>query len=85
MNVLVLALTAISAVFEAGTSDNKNKLFFDNNGIVSRTLDLWRDMLNDADKLIESLRAELFKWRAKTQKALVKKQKAESGDIHATL
>ena len=51
---------AISAAFEAGTGENKNNLLFGSSGIVSRTLDHWRDMLDDAFKLIESLRAELF-------------------------
>jgi transposase len=42
-------------------------------------------MLDDAFKLIESLRAELFKSRAKIQKALGEKEKAESERINATL
>ncbi len=49
--------SAISAAFEAGTAENKNNLLFGSSGIVSRTLDHWRDMLDDAFKLIESLRA----------------------------
>ena len=76
---------ATSAAFEAGTSENKNNILFGSSGIVSRTLDHWRDMLNDAFKLIESLRAELFKSRAETQKALGEKEKAESERINATL
>ncbi len=36
------------------------------------------DMLDEAFELIESLRAELFKSRAETQKALAEKEKAES-------
>ncbi len=51
---------ALSAAFEAGTGENKNNLLFGSSGIVSQTLDHWRDMLDDAFKLIESLRAELF-------------------------
>ncbi len=42
-------------------------------------------MLDDAFKLIESLRAELFKSRAETQKALGEKEKAESERINAKL
>ncbi len=42
-------------------------------------------MLNDAYKLIESLRAELFKSRAETQKALCEKEKAEGECINAKL
>jgi len=52
---------AISAVFKAGTGENKNNLLFGSSGIVSWTLNHWRDMLDDAFKLIESLRAKLFK------------------------
>ncbi len=75
----------MSAAFEAGTDDNKRNFLFGSSGIVSLTLDHWRDLLNDAFKLIESLRAELFKSRAKTQKALGEKEKAESECIHAKL
>ena len=42
-------------------------------------------MLDDAYKLIESLRAELFKSRAETQEALGEKERAESKLIHAKL
>jgi hypothetical protein len=52
---------------------------------VSRTLDHWEALLNDAFKLIESLRAELFKSRAETEKALNEKDKAQSECTHATL
>ena len=61
---------ALSAAFEAGTDDNKGNLLFGSSGIVSRTLDHWRDLLDDAFKLIESLRAELFKLRSEAQEAL---------------
>jgi hypothetical protein len=59
---------AISAVFDACTGDNKNNLLFGSSGVVSRTLDPghWRNMLDDAYKLIESLRSELFKSRSET-------------------
>jgi hypothetical protein len=67
---------AISAAFEAGTGENKNNLIFRSSGIVSLTLNHWRDMLNDAFKLIKTLRAELFKSSAKTQQALGEKEKA---------
>ena len=76
---------ALSAAFEAGTGENKKNLLFGSSGLVSRTLDHWRELLDDAFKLIESLRAELFKSRAETQKALGEKEKAESKCIHATL
>jgi hypothetical protein len=76
---------AISAAFEAGTSENKNNLLFRSSGIVSWTLYHWGDMLDDAFKLIESLRAELFRSRAETQKALGEKEKAESECINAKL
>jgi hypothetical protein len=76
---------ALSAAFEAGTDDNKGNLLFGSSGIVSRTLDHWRELLDDAFKLIESLRAELFKSRAEAQKALGEKEKAESEFIHAKL
>jgi hypothetical protein len=76
---------ALSAAFEAGTSDNKANLLFGSSGIVSRRLDHWRALLDDAFKLIENLRAELFKSRAETQKALGEKEKAERECIHAKL
>ena len=76
---------ALSAAFEAGTDDTKGNLLFGSSGIVSRTLDHWRELLDDAFKLIESLRAELFKSRAEAQKALGEKEKAESECIHAKL
>ena len=76
---------ALSAAFEAGTDDNKRYFLFGSSGIVSRTLDHWRELLDDAFKLIESLRAELFKSRAEAQKALGEKEKAESEIIHAKL
>ena len=76
---------ALSAAFGAGTDDNKRNLLFGSSGIVSRTLDHWRDLLDDAFKLIESLRAELFKSRAETQKALAEKEKAEGERLHAAL
>jgi hypothetical protein len=46
---------ALSAAFEAGTDDHKRDLLFDSSGIVSRTLDHWRESLDDAFKLIEKL------------------------------
>jgi hypothetical protein len=52
-------------------------------GILSRTLEYWEWLLDDAFKLIESLRAELFKSRAETQKAFGEKEKAGSECIHA--
>ncbi len=52
---------------------------------MSHTLDHWRELFDDAFKLIESLRAELFKSRAETQKALGEKEKAQSECIHAKL
>jgi hypothetical protein len=55
---------AISAVFEACTGDYKNNLLFGSGEVVPLTLDHWRDMLNNAYKIIKSLRAELFKSRA---------------------
>ena len=61
---------AISAAFEAGTDGNQGNLLFGSSGIVTRTLDHWKDLLDEAFKLIESLRSELFKSRAETQKAL---------------
>ena len=67
------------------TDDTKSNLLFGSSGIVSRTLDHWRDLLDAAFKLIESLRAELFKSRAETQKALGEKEKAESECINAKL
>ena len=42
-------------------------------------------MPNDAFKLIESLRAELFILRAETEKALREKKNAEQESLHATL
>jgi len=76
---------AISAAFDAGIDDHKTNLLFGSSGIVSRTLDHWRGLLDDAFKLIENLRAELFKSRAETQKALCEKERAESELIHAKL
>jgi hypothetical protein len=38
---------AISAAFEAGTSENKNNILFRSSGIISLTLDHRRDMLDD--------------------------------------
>jgi hypothetical protein len=75
----------ISAVSEAGTGDNKSNLLFGSRGIVSLTLNHWKHMLNDAYKLIDSLRTELFKLRSETQKALGEKEKTESKCINAKL
>jgi hypothetical protein len=60
----------------------KGALTFDD---VRRTLDHWRELLDDALKLIESLLAELFKSRAETQNALGEKERTESECIHAKL
>ena len=76
---------AISAAFEAGTDGNQGNLLFGSSGIVTRTLDHWKVLLDEAFKLIESLRAELFKSRAETQKALAEKEKAESERVVAAL
>ena len=76
---------ALSAAFEAGTNDNKGNLLFGSSGIISRTLDHWRELLDDAFKLIESLRAELIKSRDETQKALDEKERAERECIHARI
>ncbi len=66
-------------------STTKTTIFFlDSSGVVSRTFDQWRDMLNDAYKLIKSLRAEHFESRAKTRKSLGEKEKAESYCLNAT-
>ena len=72
----------MSAAFEAGTDDNKRELFFGSSGIVYRTLDHWRDLLDEAFKLIESLRAELFKSRAEAQQALAE-SRAETQKVLA--
>jgi hypothetical protein len=72
---------AVSAAFEAGTSDNKANVLFGSSGIVSCTLDHWKDLLDNAFKLIKNLRAE----RAEKQKALDEKEKAERECIHAKL
>ncbi len=61
------------------------KNLFGSSCILSRTIDHWRQLLDNAFKLIESLRAELFKSRAETQKALGEKEKAESECIHSKL
>ncbi len=45
---------AISAAFEAGTGENKKNLLFGSSSFVSRMLDHWRELLDDAFKLIES-------------------------------
>jgi hypothetical protein len=47
---------ALSAVFEAGTYDHKRNLLFGRSGIISRTLDHWRELLDDAFRLIEHKR-----------------------------
>ena len=66
---------SLTAAFEAGTDDNKRNLLFGESGIVSLTLDHWSDLLDDTSRLIERLRAELFKSRAETQKALAEKKR----------
>ena len=76
---------ALSAAFEAGSGHNDKNLLFGSSGIVSRTLDHWKDLLEDAFKLIDNLRAELFKSRAETQKALAEKDKAEGDRLYAAL
>ncbi len=76
---------ALSAAFDAGINDHKTNLLFGSSSIVSRTLDHWRELLDYAFKLIETLRAELFKSLAETQKALGEKERAESELIHAKL
>ncbi len=70
---------------EAGTGENKNNLLFGSSRIVSQTLDHWREMLDYAFKLIENLRAQLFKSRSDTRQALCEKEKAESECINAEL
>ena len=76
---------ALSAAFDAGTGDNKRNLLFGRSGLVTRTLEHWEALLTEASRLIESLRAELFKSRAETQKALAEKEKAEAERLHAAL
>ena len=71
-----------SAAFEVNSSKN---LFFGSSGLVSRTLEHWETLLKEASMLIESLRAELFKSRAETEKALREKKNAEQKSLHATL
>ena len=73
---------SLSAVFDVGSDKN---LLFGSGGMLSRTLEYWERLLDDAFKLIESLRAGLFKSRAEAQKALGEKEKAESECIHAKL
>ncbi len=75
------------AAFEASTDDNKRNLLFGSSGIELLTLDHWRDLLDDAFKLIKSLRAELFKSSAETQKGLAEnlKEKVEGECLHAAL
>jgi hypothetical protein len=82
-NCLVLAVTR--KPYLQSTDYHKRNLLFGSSGIVSRTLDHWREVLDDAFKLIESLRAELFKLCAETQKALGEKDRAESECFHAKL
>ena len=53
--------------------------------MLSRTLEYWEGLLDDASKLIESLRAELFESRAEIQKAIGEKESAESELLHAKL
>ena len=53
--------------------------------LPSRTLEHRETLLKEASVLIESLRTEHFKSRAKTEKALREKEKAEHESIHATL
>ena len=74
---------ALSAAFEAGPGDSNKNLLFGSSGIVTRTLDHWRDMLDEAFELIESLRAALLESRAETPKALAEKEKAESERVVA--
>jgi hypothetical protein len=83
---------ALSAAFEAGSGDNNKNLLFGSSGIVSRTLDHWKDLLEDAFKLIDSLRTELFKSRtelfksrAETEIALSEKEAAETERVYAKL
>ena len=53
-------------------------MLFGSGGMLSRMLEYWEGLLDDAFKLIESLRAELFKSRAETQEVLGEKEKAEA-------
>ena len=76
---------AISAAFDAGLGDSKKNLLFGSTGLVSRTLDHWEKLLDDAFKLIERLRAELFISCAEKEKALREKKNAEQESLHATL
>ena len=65
---------SISAAFEVNSSKN---LLFGGSGLLSRTLEHWEALLKDASKLIESLRAELFKSRAeKALDAMAKDRRA---------
>ena len=70
---------ALSVAFEAGSGDNNKNLLFGSNGIVTRTLDHWKALLNDASRLIENLREELFKSRAEAGKALGDSEEAGGG------
>jgi hypothetical protein len=70
---------------DGGGSGRRPNLLFGSSGIVSRTLDHWRALLDDAFMRIENLSTELFKSRAETQKALAEKEKAERECIHAKL
>jgi hypothetical protein len=68
---------SISAVFEVDSVKNR---VFSSSGLVSLFVKLWHweTLLNDAFKLIESLREELFKSRAGTQKVLSEKENAST-------
>ncbi len=60
-------------------------LLFGSSGIVLLTLDHWKDLLQDACKLMDSLRTETFKSRAETEKALREKHAAETESVYAKL
>jgi hypothetical protein len=69
---------ALSAAFEAGSNDHNKNLLFGSSGIVSRTLDHWRGLLDDAFKLIKSLRVELFKSTRRHRKRSARRRRLKA-------
>ena len=58
------ALSSLSSVCSVDTGNDKANLILGNNGIMTPTLDHWKEMIKQASMLIDSLQKELLKARA---------------------
>ena len=64
---------ALSSVCSVDNGNDKANLIFGNNGIMTRTLDHWKEMIKQASMLIDSLQKELLKARARRRAQRIKR------------